>query len=518
MVAVWAPDWPVVAAAVAADVPLHLPIAVLAANRVVACSEVARADGVRRGQRRRDAQALCPELVLLDDDPDRDARAFEPVVAAVEELSPGVEIVRPGLCAFRVRGPARYFGSEPAVAERVVDLVAAQTGVETAVGIAEGVFAAALAARTGGIVPPGETPAFLAPLDLAVLASSSLTAGDQPDLVSLMRRLGIRTVGAFAALPAQDVLARFGPDGAAAHRLARGLEPRPLVARLPPVDLSARREIDPPAERVDTVAFVARTLAEEFAERLAAHGLACTRLVIEAVTANGEELSRTWRHDGVLGVGDIADRVRWQLDGWLTGRSREDRPTAGVAVVRLAPEDVVEHGGAQLGLWGDTGADDERAHRALTRVQGLLGPEAVVTPVLGGGRDPESRVRYVAWRDAREPSLPLEPPWPGQLPPPAPATVPHESPPVSVVGPNGEAVGVTGRHALTSLPARVSLGNGPGRTVLAWAGPWPADERWWSPVQARRRAWMQVVLDGEEPSAFLLALESGSWLLAGVYD
>lgn len=64
----------------------------------------------------------------------------------------------------------------------------------------------------------------------------------------------------------------------------------------------------------------------------------------------------------------------------------------------------------------------------------------------------------------------------------------------------------------------MSLGNGPGRSVLAWAGPWPADERWWSPVQARRRAWMQVVLDGEEPSAFLLALESGSWLLAGVYD
>ncbi|TQS41715.1 DNA polymerase Y family protein [Cryptosporangium phraense] len=508
--AVWCPDWPVVAAATDANISLHLPIAVLAANRVVACSEVARADGVRRGLRRREAQSLCPELVLLDDDPDRDARAFEPVVAAVEELAPGVEIIRPGLCAFRVRGPARYFGSETDVAERVVDTIAERTGAEVLVGVAEGVFAAGLAARHGGIVPPGETPAFLAPLDLAVV--------DRPELVSLMRRLGIHTVGAFAALPAQDVLARFGPDGAAAHRLARGLEPRPLVARLPPVDLSASKEIDPPADRVDTVAFVARTLAEEFAERLTSYGLACTRLIIEASTEHGEELSRTWRHDGVLTVADIADRVRWQLDGWLTGRSREDRPTAGVTRVRLAPEDVVEHGGAQLGLWGDTGADDERAHRALTRVQGLLGPEAVVTPVLGGGRDPESRVRYVAWRDAREPSLPLEPPWPGLLPPPAPATVPPNSPPVSVLGENGEPVGVTGRAFLTGLPTTVSLGRGPGRNVVAWAGPWPADERWWSPVQARRRAWMQVVLDGAEPSAFLLALESGTWQLAGIYD
>ena len=507
--AVWCPDWPVVAAAAAAEIPLHLPVAVLAANRVVACSEVARVEGVRRGLRRREAQARCPELVLLPADQARDARAFEPVVAAVEELAPAVEVIRPGLCAFRIRGPARYFGSEPAVAEKVVDAVAAACGVEALVGVAEGMFAAALAARQTGIVPPGGTPDFLAPLDLAVL--------DRPDLVGLMRRLGIRTVGAFAALPSQDVLGRFGPDGAAVHRLARGLEPRPLVARLPPVDLSAQREIDPPADRVDTVAFVARTLAEEFAEGLARYGLACTRLVIEAVTAHGEELRRTWRHDGVLTAGDIADRVRWQLDGWLTGRSSEDRPTAGVSLVRLAPEDVVEHGGAQLGLWGDAGGDDERAHRALARVQGLLGPDAVVTGVLGGGRDPIARIRHVTWRDAREPGLPLEPPWPGRLPPPAPATVPTPLA-VRVLGLDGAPVGVTGRHLLTGLPARVLLGLAPSREVLSWAGPWPADERWWSPDQARRRAWLQVVLDGTEPSGYLLALEGGDWRLTGIYD
>jgi protein ImuB len=505
--AVWCPDWPVVAAAAAAEVPLHQPIAVLAANRVVACSEVARAEGVRRGLRRREAQARCPELVLLSSDPAQEARAFEPVVVAVEELAPGVEVIRPGLCAFRSRGPARYFGSEPAVAERVVDAIAAACGVEALVGVAEGMFAAALAARQGGIVPPGSTPEFLAPLDLAVL--------DQPELVSLMRRLGIRTVGAFAALPTADVLGRFGPDGAAAHRLARGLEPRPLLARLPPVDLTVQREIDPPAERVDTVAFGVRTLAEEFAEGLGRYGLACTRLVIEAATEHGEELRRTWRHDGVLSAGDIADRVRWQLDGWLTGRAAEDRPTAGVTLVRLAPEGLVEYGGAQLGLWGDAGADGERAHRALARVQGLLGPDAVVTGVLGGGRDPVARVRQVTWRDAREPALPLEPPWPGQLPPPAPATVPVPLA-VRVLGLDGEPVGVTGRHLLTGLPAQVAFGSAQSREVLTWAGPWPADERWWSSGHAHRRAWMQVVLDDD--AGYLLALENGGWSLVGIYQ
>jgi protein ImuB len=126
--AVWCPDWPVVAAA--GGLAPQAPAAVVSANRVVACSATARAHGVRRGQRRREAQGRCPELAVLADDPDRDARAFEPVAVAVEALAPGVEVVRPGLVAVPGRGPTRYFGNELAVAERIVDVVAAQAGVE----------------------------------------------------------------------------------------------------------------------------------------------------------------------------------------------------------------------------------------------------------------------------------------------------------------------------------------------------------------------------------------------------
>src|SRR6478735_4876565 len=89
VLALWSPDWPVTAAAHAARVPPHQPAAVFVAGRVLACSAVARAQGVRRGLRRREAQARCPDLAVLTPDPDRDARAFEPVVAAVEELAPG---------------------------------------------------------------------------------------------------------------------------------------------------------------------------------------------------------------------------------------------------------------------------------------------------------------------------------------------------------------------------------------------------------------------------------------------
>ena len=67
------------------------PVAVVERNLVVACSASARAEGVRRGQRRRDAQARCPGLTLVNADAARDHRAFAPIVSLIEEKAPGVQ-------------------------------------------------------------------------------------------------------------------------------------------------------------------------------------------------------------------------------------------------------------------------------------------------------------------------------------------------------------------------------------------------------------------------------------------
>ncbi|HET6214960.1 MAG TPA: DNA polymerase Y family protein [Micromonosporaceae bacterium] len=506
--AVWCPDWPVVAAEIAEGVSAHDPVAVLAANRVVACSEAARAEGVRRGLRKREAQSRCPHLVVVADDPVRDARTFEPVVAAVEELAPGVEVVRPGACALAARGPSGYFGGEERAAQRIVEHVAQVCAVESQVGIADGGFAAGLAARAGRIVPPGGTADFLSPVGVTVL--------DRPQLTDLLRRLGIRTLGDFSALPVRDVLARFGFDAAYAHRLAAGRDVAPLAVRRPPPDLDVQQTYDEPLDRVDAAAFAARGLAQRLHERLAAYGLACTRLVIEAVTAHGEELHRTWRHEGMLSTTGIADRVRWQLDGWLTRTGTgEGRPTAGILRLRLMPDGVVRHAGLQPGLWGDAGEEQERAHRALTRVQGMLGPEAVVTAVLGGGRSPADRVRLVPWGDERASAGP-DATWPGRLPSPAPAVVPPQPLPAVVYAADGSPVEVTGRLAVSAPPARVAVDRAGPVDVVGWAGPWPVDERWWAPAEAYRRVRFQVTLD--DGRALLVVLSGGQWAVEAIYE
>ncbi|AEV82636.1 DNA-directed DNA polymerase [Actinoplanes sp. SE50] len=567
---VWCPDWPVVAAEIELGVPGDGAVAVMANNRVLACSEAARRESVRRGLRRRDAQGRCPHLIVVEHDPGRDARTFEAVVAAVEEVAAGVEVVRPGACALAARGPARYYGGEEAAAERIVEHVAQTCAVESQVGIAGGVFAAGIAARGGQIVAVGGTAGFLAGMPVDAL--------DRPDLADLLRRLGAKTLGEFAALPAGDVLTRFGFDGALAHRLARGGDHRPLAVRQPPVDLAVTETYDEPLDRVDTAAFAGRVLAERLHERLAGHGLACTRLGVEAVTADGQELHRVWRHDGLLGAAAIADRVRWQLDGWLTGgrRSGPARPTAGLVRLSLIPDGLLAHAGLQPGLWGDAGAERDRAHRAFSRVQGLLGPESVVTPVIGGGRSGSDQVRLVPWGDERTPARPAAvhadpipglvtvpvldraiapdlpgrenggtaprkgaaaergaagaadgvrrnrgegvglPPWPGRLPRPSPAMVLPEPLPAVVHDELGLPVGVSARLELTGTPASLAVGRSAPLPITGWAGPWPVDERWWAPEEARRRARFQMSLaDGR---ALLLSLAAGQWVVEAIYD
>jgi protein ImuB len=494
---VWCPDWPVQAAGVAYEAP----VAVVHANHVVACSPAARAGGVRPGLRRREAQARCPGLVLVPHDPARDARAFEPVAVAVERLTPRVEIVRPGECAFPVRGAARYHGGEPSlaalVAATVTEVLAgtlpggqrpasagerrtraagerrtraagdqrallasepgtrppggrptpapggrptspggehrAQPGGEHCapppgtleaagrcqVGIADGAFAAGLAARRGAIVPAGGAPAFLAPFGVDVL--------ERPDLADLLRRLGLDTLGRLAALSRAHLAARFGPEGARAHRLANGQDERPPRARRPPPDLRVAAELDPPADRVDVAAFAAKTLADELSDRLRQLGLACPRLRIEAETEHGERLVRVWRHqDGFAGgarqgasgvAATMAERVRWQLDGWLAGGPAV-RPTGGITRLVLAPDEVVPDHGRQLGFWGEEADQRERATRALARVQGLLGADAVRTASLRGGRGPTDRVAFATPLGA-DPTAEDHPPGgPGPSPPP----------------------------------------------------------------------------------------------------
>jgi protein ImuB len=451
------------------------------------------------------------------------ARAFERVVQAVTEFCPAVEAIEPGVCAFAARGPARYFGGEEVVASKIIAAVA-DLGIECRIGVADGLFAAGLAARADSdarqsargdaredaitVIPPGRTGEFLGRQPVSVLAD--------PELAGLLIRLGIRTLADLAALPVQDVANRFGAVGTAAHRLASGYDPRPVAVSPPAEDLSVAQEFDPPETSAEPLVFAAKTLAEQLHAGLAAKGLSCVRVQVYARWDDGRELGRLWRHDGLLTAVQVTDRVRWQLDGWRAEpeADRAEHEAGGVVLLRLGPDQLVRATGQQLALWGEAVVTD-RVARAAMRVQALLGHDAVLRPSLSGGRNVAEQVTQRSFWDTREPKLHRDRPWPGQIPGAAPACVFPEPRDAEVTDDSGQPITVTGRCVVSGIPATLTVGADAAREVTGWAGPWPLTERWWDPDEASRRARFQLVTD--DGRAWLAAVRDGRWQIEGGY-
>ena len=79
---------------------------------------------------------------------------------------------------------------------------------------------------------------------------------------------------------------------------------------------------------------------------------------------------------------------------------------------------------------------------------------------------------------------------------------------------------VTDRGAVPAPPALFGMGSEL-TTVTSWAGPWPVDERWWSPETARRAVRLQIV--DVRGRAYLVtgALQTGTpprWQVDAIYD
>jgi hypothetical protein len=161
--------------------------------------------------------AWCPSL-SREGPQGEEPRRFADVLDAATELAPFARPVRLGVLAIPSKGPSRFFGGEAAFVELLERTIAPLLGEAGHVraGVADGLFAAVLAARASVLVPAGATREFLAPWSIATLRD--------PDLAATCERLGLRTLGRFARLEEARVLERFGLDAVRCHRVARGVD------------------------------------------------------------------------------------------------------------------------------------------------------------------------------------------------------------------------------------------------------------------------------------------------------
>jgi protein ImuB len=170
-------------------------------------------------------------------------------------------------------------------------------------------------------------------------------------------------------------------------------------------------------------------------------------------------------------------------------------------------------------LWGGRSQADLDATRAIVRLTGIAGDDAVCVPAWSGGRLPDERYRWVPASSVELDDTVSrldqgEGPWPGSLPVPSPAVVLTDPLPVELLDDQGGAVEVTGRGEPSTAPA-VLVVRGRRQRVVSWAGPWPVEQRWWHPSASRRLARFQIVTD--QGDAHLVVIERRCWSIVATY-
>ena len=195
-----------------------------------AATKAAAARGARVGARLTDARALDPALVAVPADPEGDSALLQRLAKWSQRWSPLVEVDGSDRLRLDVTGVAHLFGGEPALAEDVRQRFAS-AGLTARVAIAPTAAAAWAFSRFGGD-------------ELSLLHVSALRL--EPDTVRTLGRLGLKTIGAVAALPRLALARRFrgADDVVDALDRAFGRKPEPLTALAdePPPRASLRLE------------------------------------------------------------------------------------------------------------------------------------------------------------------------------------------------------------------------------------------------------------------------------------
>jgi protein ImuB len=373
------------------------------------------------------------------------------------------------------------------------------------VGIAGSKLAARVAAEGSDgptVVPPGNEADYLAPLPLSRLAPEA-------EVVEALHRWGIRSIGDFARLPANEVASRLGNDGQQLHERARGLDRRPIIPRHPPPSFQEGLELDWPLVALEPFLFVARAALDRLCRRLEATGLGCARLdfALRLEPSGYDERSialpaptREEKTLLTLVKLDLERRPPGAPVSGFTFAAHPDRPRE-----------------AQLTLFGPNALSPDQLATTLARLFALLGIDGVGSPRTVDCHRPE-RCTLAAYAPPPPPEVRSSPTarnGGGLL------AVRVLRPPVAL------EVLVDDRQQPVSLsaePAAVSRESSEKRSRTAIAGrvevasgPWRVEEGWWTEEAVDRDYWDVELGDGGVYRIYR-DRSSEAWWADGIYD
>ncbi len=247
---------------------------------VATASYEARAFGVRSAMPMARALVLCPEAIVL---PARFLLCGEysrRVMDILRQATPLFEQMGIDEAYLDVTEQTANWEAAVDLARKLQRQVRDEVGLSASLGVASNKLVAKIASdydKPGGltVVPPGQEASFLEPLAVRVLW------GVGPVMARRLAEIGVTTVGDLTRLPEPELRERFGKQGAALARQARGIDRRAVITEHRVKSISQertfRRDLADPQAMHEQL----RKMSERVARRLAKKDLTASTIGIK---------------------------------------------------------------------------------------------------------------------------------------------------------------------------------------------------------------------------------------------
>lgn len=376
--------------------------------RLDVVSREARALGVRRGQtiaqaRARAGGALAVRVVRPDAVRSVLARLAEVALAFGATVAFAADSGEDGsfgdVVWVDVTGCAHLFGGgikgEALLAARLAGAIAS-LGHACSVAIADGPRVSAILARHAVseaapevvVVPSGENANALETLPVSALPIAK-------EHVRWLSKVGVRTIGEMRALPRAGLAARLRADAKTILSLAYGDDRAPLTPYVPPEIPEEEASFEYAVESSEALVFVAKTLADRLASRLAGRVSCASRLELELVLDSAMIEEGTSRNDVV--ALDLPAPLSTASDLLAALRTRLEKLVIRAPIVRakLRALGLVHKREAALSLFQPEPAADRALPRLVAELAADLGSDAVGKLAIGDAWLPAERSCFV---------------------------------------------------------------------------------------------------------------------------
>jgi len=356
------------------DSPIVLTVDGTHGPIIHAVTKAAATRGARAGARLTDAKALDPALIAVAADPEGDQVLLQRLAKWAQRWSPLVEVDGPDGLRLDVSGVAHLFGGEESLIQDVIDRFAA-LGLTARVAIAPTAAAAWAFSHFGGD-------------DLAPLHVSALRL--EADTVRTLERLGLKTIGALAALPRLALARRFrgAEDVVDALDRAFGRKPEPLTALADDPPPRATLRLQEPATHPEAAPRALERLIPKLVVELEERRLGARRLSLHG-----------FRIDGSVAVASvattIASRDPQHLQRLLIDKAATLDPGFGFDAFALVADWTESLDAAQESLVEEPSGERYLA-RLIDRLTVKLGVRAVRKPQRRESHLPERACGWVA--------------------------------------------------------------------------------------------------------------------------